>query len=139
MIGATKKISKPLLTKKTLISEKKPGIIARVETIEMKTRTAIITENFPWDTMVSMIHLKSIRKNANPKKKPQIAALCIAFSLCIAVSNGVIAIHATRSAFQGGKASDKSRALVMDSIKEPIMPGIQEVLNPHLFGLTFQG
>ena len=109
-----------------------------IETIEMKTKMAVIVENFPWDTMVSMIHLKSIRKNANPKKKPQIAALCSAFSLCMAVSNGVIAIQAARSAFHGGKASDNNKPLVMDSIKDPIMPGIQQILNRHLFGLTFR-
>ena len=79
------------------------------------------------------------QEKRKPKKKPQIAALCIAFSLCIAVSNGVIAIHATRSAFQGGKASDKSRALVMDSIKRAYHAGDSRGPEPSSVWADFSG
>jgi hypothetical protein len=118
-------MSKPCFTRKKLSKEKIPGKTESVATIEMKTSVAIAVVNFPYVTMVSMIHLKSITKKTKPKEKPQIAALDITFSLSMATKSGINADHAKKSRPHGGNARDSNTAPKIDKNSDPIMLGIQ--------------
>jgi len=123
--------------RKVLKSEKTVGMIASADTMEIKMNVAEIVVNFPCITMVSITHFKSIKKKANPKKKPQIAALDKAFSRSMATRRGINASQARRSISHGGNASDNSRPLVRDRIKDSIMLMVRLVLDRQAFGMIF--
>ncbi len=127
--GATKRRLKPRLSRKTHATENKAGKRARAHIIETKINVAVKGWNFPWVTMVWIIHLKSTAKKAKPKKKPQIAARGKNLSRSKAASKGINASHARRSRFRVGKATERISPPAADKIDENIIPKIEPILN----------
>jgi hypothetical protein len=120
-VGAATRTSTPLLKRNAQKSENKAGIKASAHTIDTKIIVASKAPNLPWITIVWIIHLRSTRKKARPKKKPQAEALGNFFSLSRASNKGTNANHATNPRFQGAKAKDNSAPPVRDKIRESVM------------------